>query len=191
MFRLDVDGEVCLVLAEERHAPALAALGLRNRDRLARWEPWAEEPGAFSTESTAKFLRGALTGFSHGRQVQTIIALEGGNRFVGSCGLRVDPAAGVADIGYWIDGQLEGRGIATRAAGAMVTLAFGELEMRQVELRTAPDNHRSQAVAARLGFQLRGRQLGALRFERRVEDLLVFARTATQRQPSHVSAPYL
>lgn len=174
MFRLEVDREVSLVLAEERHAPALAALGSRNRARLAEVEPWAEAEDAFRVETTAAYLRRALEGFASGQQVQTIIALDAGALFVGSCGLRIDPHRHVADVGYWIDADFEGRGLVTRAAAALTVMAFEEIGVERVELRTAPTNRRSQAVAARLGFRLEGRQRRALRFRDRADDLLVF-----------------
>ena len=44
MFQLAVDDDIALVLAEERHALAMTNLIVRNQERLARWEPWAEQP---------------------------------------------------------------------------------------------------------------------------------------------------
>ena len=44
MFQLAVDADIVLVLAEERHAEVMNELIVRNQARLARWEPWAEQP---------------------------------------------------------------------------------------------------------------------------------------------------
>ena len=44
MFSLIVDDELSLVLAEDRHAGVMTELIARNQQRLARWEPWAEQP---------------------------------------------------------------------------------------------------------------------------------------------------
>src|ERR687884_740740 len=106
MFQLDVDDDLALVLAEERHAQAMTDLIVRNQARLARWEPWAEQPATL--ESTRAYIRSALEDFVRGRQISTIIALERGRRFVGRCGLRINPFAASGDIGYWLDADAEG-----------------------------------------------------------------------------------
>src|ERR1700730_15961864 len=74
MFQLAVDDDIALVLAEERHAQAMTDLIVRNQDRLARWEPWAEQPATL--ESTQAYIRAALDDFLRGRQISTIMALD-------------------------------------------------------------------------------------------------------------------
>src|SRR5215217_105395 len=85
MFRLPVDDEISLVLAEERHARAVTELILRNQSRLARWEPWAEQPQ--TVDGTRAYIRSSLEDFVRGRQISTIIALDRGSTFVGRRGL--------------------------------------------------------------------------------------------------------
>src|SRR5436309_9014423 len=149
MFQLRVDDEVALVLAEERHAQAMTDLIVRNQARLARWEPWAEQPATL--DGTRAYIRTALEDFVRGRQISTIITLDGGRRFIGRCGMRINPLAGSGDIGYWIDGNFEGRGITSRSASALVGSVFSELGLNKIELRTSVGNQRSRAVAERLG----------------------------------------
>src|SRR5689334_12945544 len=106
MFELKVDDELSLVLAEERHARVMTDLIVRNQARLARWEPWAEHPATL--ESTRAYIRTALEDFVRGRQISTIMAVDGGRQFIGRCGMRINPQYGGGDIGYWIDGDFEG-----------------------------------------------------------------------------------
>lgn len=176
MFQLRVDDEITLVLAEERHARAMTDLIVRNQARLARWEPWAERPATL--DSTRAYIRNALEDFVRGRQISTIIAIDGGQRFVGRCGLRMNPYAGSGDIGYWIDGDFEGRGITTRAARALITSAFDELGLTKMELRTSVANRRSRAVAQRLGFDFEGIMPGGLQFANRADDVALYGVTA-------------
>jgi ribosomal-protein-serine acetyltransferase len=176
MFQLRVDDEIALVLAEERHAPAMTDLIVRNQRRLARWEPWAEQPATL--DSTRAYIRAALEDFLRGRQISTIISTAADKRFIGRCGMRINPYAGSGDIGYWIDGAYEGRGIASRAAGALVTNVFGELGLKKVELRTSVQNKRSRAVAERLGFYFEGVLPAGLRFSNRSDDVALYAVTA-------------
>jgi ribosomal-protein-serine acetyltransferase len=176
MFQLLVDDQISLVLAEERHAPIVNELIARNQPRLARWEPWAEQPQ--SIDATRAYIRASLEDFVRGRQISTIIALDHGQRFVGRCGLRINPYAGSADVGYWVDGEYEGRGIVRRATYALVSTAIGELGLSRVELRTSVDNARSRGLAERLGFKLEGILPGGLRFTRRSDDVALYCVTA-------------
>lgn len=178
MFQLCVDDEIALVLAEERHAPAMTELIVRNQHRLARWEPWAEQPATL--DSTRAYIRAALEDFLRGRQISTIIALNDARRFIGRCGMRINPYAGLGDIGYWIDAEYEGRGITSRAARALVTSVFGELGLKKVDLRTSVGNQRSRALAERLGFAFEGVLPAGLRFTNRSDDVALYAVTADQ-----------
>lgn len=171
MFALPVDGEIDLVLAEERHADVMAQLIVRNQRRLARWEPWAEQPA--TPAALRSFIRGCLEGFAAGIQVQTYIRVSG--QLAGSCGLRISPPARTGEIGYWLDAEYEGRGIATRAARALLSEGFRERDLVRVELRTALDNVRSRALAERLGFTHQSTQRGAQVFSDRRVDMAVYA----------------
>jgi ribosomal-protein-serine acetyltransferase len=176
MFQLAVDDEVTLVLAEPRHAEAMTELIVRNQLRLARWEPWAEQPATI--DATRVYIQAALEDFLKGRQISTIIALEQGRRFVGRCGMRINPHAGSGDLGYWIDADYEGRGITSRAARALVTSAFGELGLKKIDLRTSVKNTRSRALAERLGFSYEGILPAGLRFSNHSDDVALYAVTA-------------
>jgi ribosomal-protein-serine acetyltransferase len=178
MFQLVVDDEIALVLAEERHAQVMTELIKRNQRRLARWEPWAEHPVTF--DSTRAYIRASLEDFLRGCQVSTIIALDGGRRFIGRCGMRINPHSSSGDIGYWIDEEYEGRGITRRAAQALVSSAFSELGLKRIDLRTSVQNKRSRALAERLGFAFDGIHARGLRFSNRTDDLALYSVTAEQ-----------
>jgi ribosomal-protein-serine acetyltransferase len=176
VFQLPVDESIALVLAEERHAAAITDLIVRNQQRLARWEPWAEQPA--TVDGTRAFIRAALEDFLRGRQISTIIALERGRCFVGRIGLRINPYSATADLGYWIDGDHERQGIASRSARALVTCAVAELGLRRIELRTSVDNARSRALAERLGFVFEGTLPAGLRFMHRSDDVALYGISA-------------
>jgi len=186
MFSLRVDDEITLVLAEDRHARVMTDLIVRNQARLARWEPWAEQPA--TVDGTRAYIRAALEDFARGRQISTIMALEHGTRYVGRCGMRINPQVGTGDIGYWIDGEYEGRGITSRSSRALITAVFDELELNKVELRTAVGNTRSRALAEGLGFVYQGVMPRALQFMRRAEDVALYGVTARQWAEQHVSS---
>jgi len=115
-----------------------------------------------------------------GRQISTIIAVDGGRQFVGRCGMRINPQLGSGDIGYWIDGEYEGRGITSRSARALIASVFEELGLSKVDLRTSVGNERSRAVAERLGFSFEGVLPRGLQFLNRADDVALYAVTARQ-----------
>jgi ribosomal-protein-serine acetyltransferase len=180
MFVLPVDDEIDLVLAEERHADEVADLITRNQERLARWEPWAEQRATAAALRT--FIRSCLEGFAAGSQVQTYIRIDG--RLVGSCGLRISSYTRTGEVGYWLDEGHERRGVASRSVRALVTAAFRERRLVRVELRTAVHNVRSRALAERLGFAHEGVQRAAQTFSNRRVDMAVYAVLATEWRPA-------
>ncbi|MFL5510773.1 MAG: GNAT family N-acetyltransferase, partial [Gemmatimonadaceae bacterium] len=78
-------------------------------------------------------------------------------RFLGSGALLPYPGPGALEVGYWIRKGEAGRGLATRAAAALVRYAFRERGVERMELWTKPGNDASAAVARRLGFDHRER----------------------------------
>ena len=181
MFQLAVDDELSLVLAEERHAQPMTDLIVRNQQRLARWEPWAEHPATL--ESTRAYIRSALEDFVRGRQISTIIAVDDGRHFIGRCCMRINPHASSGDIGYWIDADYEGRGLASRAARALISAVFDEIGLSKVELRTSVGNERSRALAQRLGFAYEGILPGGLQFMNHADDVALYGVTARRWNP--------
>jgi len=61
-----------------------------------------------------------------------------------------------AVLSYWVDQDRNGLGLATRAVGAVVDFAFGDLQLHRVEAGTLPDNFASQRVLEKNGFERYG-----------------------------------
>ena len=57
------------------------------------------------------------------------------------------------EVGWTLDRPFWGRGLATEGARAAVQAVFGHLEVDRVISLIHPDNHRSAAVAERLGMR--------------------------------------
>lgn len=58
-----------------------------------------------------------------------------------------------AILSYWVDETRNGRGLATRAVGAVAEIAFAELELHRLEAGTRVDNFGSQRVLEKNGFE--------------------------------------
>lgn len=63
-------------------------------------------------------------------------------------------AADRLEVGYWLRRDVTGRGYATEAARAMLSLAASLPGMSHVEIRCDPRNAASAAIPKRLGFRL-------------------------------------
>lgn len=156
-----------LRLLELRHAPDYHRLVIRNYSRLY-WLP--AEP---SLQDAERRLRAGLSRFAEGTGADGGIFDRG--VLVGFAGLfDIDSDFRSAEIGYWIDAAEEGRGLAHRAALALLRHAFDELELHRVALKCAATNIPSIRVAERLGFRLEGRLLKADRIGDEWVDFLIY-----------------
>ncbi|HYG95615.1 MAG TPA: GNAT family protein [Solirubrobacterales bacterium] len=134
---------------EAGDAAALYALIEADRDRLARWMPWAAEQDLAGTE---RFIAEAEEQLIQGNGFQAKI--ESGREIVGVAGFhKVDWVNRNTSIGYWLVGHAEGKGTMTDVVRALLDHAFHEWELHRVEIHCAPDNHRSRAIPERLGFR--------------------------------------
>jgi ribosomal-protein-serine acetyltransferase len=131
-------------------AEASFALVDANRERLRPWMIW--EPTTTSVDDSRTFILRCLASETD---------LEGNGmwvdgRLAGGIGLRVDAQDAAGEIGYWIGGDFEGRGIITRACRRFFDFAFDELGLHRMELQAASGNTRSRAIAERLGMTEEG-----------------------------------
>ena len=84
----------------------------------------------------------------------------------------------VAEVGYRIAEQEQGKGYATAALTLILREAFGTLGLHRVEAHTTPDNVGSQIVLIRNGFEFEGRARGYIRVKGAWRDFLQFAKLA-------------
>jgi ribosomal-protein-alanine N-acetyltransferase len=83
-----------------------------------------------------------------------------------------------ANLGYWVAERLNGRGLATRAVGEVIEIAFGELRLHRLEAATLVDNVPSQRVLEKNGFEPIGLARRYLQIAGDWRDHLLFQRTA-------------
>lgn len=86
-----------------------------------------------------------------------------------------DDARRSIEIGYWLYAHARGRGLASRAVGALVEWAFAN-GVRRVEAVVRLENEASKRVLERLGFQREGVKRRLLRYRGDWADATLFAR---------------
>ncbi|MBZ0299443.1 MAG: GNAT family N-acetyltransferase [Anaerolineae bacterium] len=153
MFHLEINADVSLDLLTEAHTEALFSLIERNRDRLRVWLPWVD--GTRTLEDCRRFIRFGLRQHARHSGMNAGVWLKG--RMIGVISYNyIDHGKQQTEIGYWLGGAYEGRGIMTAACRAMTTYAFCKLVLQRVEIRCMVTNAKSRAIPERLGFKLEG-----------------------------------
>ena len=75
-----------------------------------------------------------------------------------------------AYLGYYAGAPYTGQGYMTEGLGAVLRVAFNSLELHRLEANIQPSNHRSIALARRLGFRNEGFSRGYLKIGGRWRD---------------------
>ena len=83
-------------------------------------------------------------------------------------------------IGYWLDQSHTGRGIMTRAVGALVDVLLVSCGFNRVVIETGVDNSASSAIPLRLGFRQEGRSVQRQWMYDRWVDSFQYAITASE-----------
>ena len=129
-------------------AAELAALYAANRAFLAPFEP--DHPDEYFTATGQRErLEQSLA-----RDEHRFAILDGG-AIAGTISLTHVARGPLqsAIVGYWIDRERNGRGLATGALDEVVRFAFGELGLHRLEAGTLVDNLASQRVLEKNGFE--------------------------------------
>ncbi|MEU9044747.1 MULTISPECIES: GNAT family N-acetyltransferase [unclassified Kitasatospora] len=143
-------GEVTLRrFAGEADFPEFFAVIEESVEHLRPWMPWVAE---HSRAKTTEYLATRAERWASGQDFAYAIVLDGA--IVGACGLyrRDDAPDDGLEIGYWLHPAAIGRGLASRAAAALVDQAFGLPGVECVDIVHDPGNRASGAIPARLGF---------------------------------------
>lgn len=173
-------GGVVMRLATEQDAEALATAYLRNRDHLKRWEPRRSE-GFFTFAGQAEGLKGQLQAHGRGQVVPWLLC--DGERVVGRMTLSniVRGPWLSADVGYWIDAEYNGRGLATAAVHEVCRQADQEIGLHRVAAGTLLDNAASQSVLRKCGFEPYGTAPDYLEIDGRWQHHLLWQRILNDR----------
>ncbi|MEE1767737.1 GNAT family protein [Streptomyces sp. JV185] len=151
-----LDAEVRLRPVTPGDAAALAVALTRSRAYMQPWEP--VRPDFFYTEQGQRErLAGLLADRDAGRGMPWVLADEE-DRAIGGFNLNaivLGPFRS-ATLGYWVDVEYVGRGLATAAVRRICEVARDGLGLHRVEAGTVTDNLASQRVLTKCGFEQYG-----------------------------------
>lgn len=84
-----------------------------------------------------------------------VIETKDTNEYIGQIGLEILKTNGkesIADLGYFILTEYQGKGYVTEAAGLIIDFAFNETNIFKIETGCLKENCKSEAVMQRLGM---------------------------------------
>jgi ribosomal-protein-alanine N-acetyltransferase len=156
----------------------------RSREQVAPWEPKRSQEwydAAFHTERFAALLE---------KDNAVPWVLAEGDRVIGTATLTniVHGAWRNGDIGYWVDVAEAGKGLATAALEAVCRLADEVLLLHRIAASTAHDNHRSQRVLEKCGFEQYGYAANYLHINGAWQNSNLYHRILNDREPGEPPA---
>ena len=171
----ELPGGITLRLRTEADAQPLADAFSRNRGHLAPWDPTRTEE-FFTVEGQLARIREKLA--LRDRGVGLPLVLVDGDMIAGAIDLSdiVRGAFESASVGYWLDRDHTGRGLASAALGAVIETARDGLGLHRLQAAALPANHASQSVLVRSGFERIGVAPDYLRIAGRWQDHVLFQR---------------
>jgi ribosomal-protein-alanine N-acetyltransferase len=172
-----------LVLRPPRTAdvPEIRRLLRHNHVHLKPWNP-APPPGEDPSTLTevSKTVLKQRRDWKHGTSFVFMVAPIGApSRLIGKIALNgvLRGAMYGAYLGYWMDVDHVGKGLATEAIAAVLDFAFGPANLHRVQAAIMPKNERSLRVIEKLGFRREGYAERYLQIAGRWEDHILFAKT--------------
>lgn len=150
MWRHSINPGLELRPLQPTDAAALFAVVDAHRASLREWLPWVD--ATRTVADSAAYIAGTVRDDRETRAFTCGIWSLG--RLVGVIGHnRIDWAHRIGFPAYWIAPDHAGQGIMTLCCRAVIEHAFTELQLRQLVVAVATDNHRAQRIPLRLGFK--------------------------------------
>ena len=171
----ELPGGLILRVRKEQDAGALAAAYQRNRGHLAPWDPTRTED--FFTEAGQLSQTRELLALRE-MDASLPLVLVDGQEVAGGMTLSgiVRGAFQSATVGYWLDRDHTGRGLASAALAALIEAARDQYGLHRLQAATLLANHASQSVLTRAGFERIGVAPNYLQIAGRWQDHVLFQR---------------
>jgi ribosomal-protein-alanine N-acetyltransferase len=175
-----------LVLRPPR-ANDVAEMRRALRSNAAHLRPWSVAPApGEDPASLASVSRAVLQHRREWKRGQTFVLViaprDNDEKVIGRIALGgvLRGAFQNAYLGYWIDQQHQGRGLATEAVRAITTFAFSSAQLHRVQAAVMPRNSGSLRVLEKAGYRREGFAERYLYIAGRWEDHVLYAITADE-----------
>ena len=124
------------------------------RPDVTKYLTWHPHP---DREYTREYLEYLGNRYSAGMFYDWAVIYEPDCKMVGTCGFTAfNCTSDSAEVGYVLNPEYWGKGIATEALSRVLHFAFEELKLHRVEARFMEDNERSRRVMEHVGMTFEG-----------------------------------
>ena len=145
------DDLIALEPLTETHVPRM--LELARDDQIVRF---TRVPAGADEAFVKSWIGRYVSGWADGSRAGFAIVDHEGNQLGFAGFVQLDRDAGEGEIGYAIDPQARGKGIATRSLELLTRWGFDGLELIRIELIIDVENDGSARVAERAGYSFEG-----------------------------------
>ncbi len=150
---LRIDDDLVLVPVQLDKSQEQFELIDKNRAHLRTWLDWVDL--CTDVNNTLEYNKLRVTAMQEGMGYDFCIRYQ--NKMVGFIGLHhIEVGIKASTIGYWLDADMQGKGIMTRACRALCDWAFTNIGLNRLEIHCAMGNLKSQHIPERLGFVREG-----------------------------------
>lgn len=143
-----------LVRPNKELAQAMFDAVQADRERLARFLPWVEDPKTVADEE--KYIAGVHEEWAKQETFAWTMFTKDRQEFIGNIDIHAVITKNLrGEIGYWCVSRFEGQGLVSEAVGAIEKVLF-ECGLHRIAIHCSTHNDRSAGVAKRLGYQHEG-----------------------------------
>jgi RimJ/RimL family protein N-acetyltransferase len=165
----------------QKHAEPYFHFIERNRERISRYFP-RTIAATTSLPSTIEHIADRIKAAERKEIITHLVREKDSGNIVAAIFLKdIDFQAGKAEVGFFIDERLQGRGITTHFVSEVCAFGFNTLGLEKLFMRIAETNNGSKRVAEKNGFS----KMGILKKDFRIPngeliDLIYFERSRHQ-----------
>lgn len=125
-----------------------------SRNDVTRYLTWHPHPDSAYTREYLQYIGGR---YSVGMFYDWAVVFEPDCKMVGTCGFTsFNCASDSAEVGYVINPDYWGKGIASEALEKILEFGFEELKLHRIEAKFMKENDRSRSVMERVGMTFEG-----------------------------------
>lgn len=146
---------------------------VKNKEFLSQWLEWT---GRYTKPEVAYDYLKMIDSVNEPSYLICVNEkIVGGHGFVG-----FNEGHKMAEIGYWLAQDFNGRGLVTRGIEVLENLGFGQLGLNRIQIKADAENLKSQAVAVRAGYVKEGVQRHGYVLYGAPRDLIVYSKLKSE-----------
>jgi ribosomal-protein-serine acetyltransferase len=169
---IHVDDDLVLKKLQQESAFVIFDVINRNRHYLRKWLPFVDN--TWKVEDTDMFIKSILAATGPKRDMVYEIWFQ--DKFAGLIALKeVDRWNKKTELGYWLDPDLENKGIMTRCCIALIDCAFRKMGLNRIQVKVGIGNVSSSRIPEKLGFRFEGIERAGEKFPDHYTDLEIYS----------------